>query len=61
MTSASTLKKTVKKKEYINPNESKKRKKINIKVKIKERNRKNGGKTVKSEAGSMKSVKLISL
>ena len=61
MTSASTLKKTVKKKEYINPNESKTRKKINIKVKIKERNRKNGGKTVKSEAGSMKSVKLISL
>lgn len=36
-------------------------KKINIKVKIKERNRKNGEKTVKSEAGSMKSVKLISL
>ena len=61
MTSASTLKKTVKKKEYINPNERKNRKKINIKVKIKERNRKNGGKTVKSEAGSMKSVKLISL
>ena len=61
MTSASTLKKTVKKKEYINPNESKNSKKININVKIKERNRKNGGKTVKSEAGSMKSVKLISL